>query len=368
MEPRSLDAVSALIARWVYGTGVRRLKGPPRIFLLTGPVVATAEVTATEILRAVASPDDDGVAEEDLTQSDIVPIPTAARSAFFRKRTAMAQAAADRKLVARQAEIDAKRPQADAPPPKTPEPAPTHDLRRATVLEPWQADPDLTIRRTVRAPDPWSIMPSRTLRGAGLRHLQHRGDPLETPETLEERVAREGPDDAAPTTTVALWNLLIVPTQPAFRASDQGVKALVLYLDRSQLLRSPTVSTLEEFVGHPLHSSEEHWKRRLHGGDEDAAAQLISLNPGVFSHQIFYEGAAPTGGPLIMEAHIGHGTKSKVVPFGPSDRAAAFWLALIGCRYDHVSRGFLERMHSILYLRPVVFAVPYTPDTPTLGP
>ncbi len=216
---------------------------------------------------------------------------------------------------------------------------------------------DLTL--TVKAPNPWAIMPSRTLRGAGARHLVRKADPLEPSPTLQEQVASEGAPAPRPEAHERLWDLIIVPAQTGFRASEQGVKALVLYLDRSQLLRSPTVSTLEEFVGHPLHQTAEHWRERLRGPGGGDETRIVSLEPGEFSHQIFFEGAAPAGGPAVLRGHIGQRPRPMALPFGQESREAAFWLALVGCRFDKPSRGFLERMHSILYLRPQVFAVPH---------
>jgi hypothetical protein len=219
--------------------------------------------------------------------------------------------------------------------------------------------PSLDITLTVQAPNPWAIMPSRTLRGAGARHLVRKADPLDPSPTLQEQVQSEGAPAPRPEATERLWDLIIVPAQTGFRASEQGVKALVLYLDRSQLLRSPTVSTLEEFVGHPLHQTAEHWRARLRGPGAGDETRIVSLEPGEFAHQIFHEGAAPGGGPSVLRGHIGQRPRPMALPFGQEGREAAFWLALIGCRFDKPSRGFLERLHSILYLRPQVFAVPH---------
>lgn len=232
--------------------------------------------------------------------------------------------------------------------------------------DPWPPSdpPRVEVAIQVAGPNPWAIMPSRTLRGAGARHLIRKADPLEPAPTLQEKVESQGAEDPRPEATQALWDLLIVPAQTGFRASDQGVKALVLYLDRSQLLRSPTVSTLEEFVGHPLHQTEEHWRARLRGGVASGETRIITLEPGEFSHQIFFEGAAPAGPSSVQRGHIGQRPRPMAVPFGPEGREAAFWLALTGCRFERPSRGFLERLHSILYLRPQVFAVPHRPAPP----
>jgi hypothetical protein len=221
------------------------------------------------------------------------------------------------------------------------------------------ASPKEVATARVPAPDPWAIMPSRTLRGAGFRPQVRSGDEELPPETLQERVERAPAEPTPPRPApVALWDVLIVPTQEGFRTSEQGIKALVLYLDRAQLLRSPTVLSLEEFVGHPLHIRPDNWRTRMRGGDGDDT-RLITLEAGSFAHQIFYEGAAPKDGPAVQKAHIGTRSKPAPVPFGPENRLAAFWIALEGCRFSTPSRGFLERLHSILYLRPVVHAVPH---------
>lgn len=220
-------------------------------------------------------------------------------------------------------------------------------------------DAEAVARPRTPEPDPWSIMPSRTLRGAGLRRLSRHVDEPQVVETLKEK-AEKGPVETAPVAApVSLWDILILPSQDGFRTSEQGVKALILYLDRAQLLRSPTVLSLEEFVGHPQHGQGETWRQRMSGIEDDT--RLISLAAGVFAHQIFYEGAAPVGDGAVKTAHIGTRSKPAGLPFGPADRQAAFWLALVGCRFDTPSRGFLERIHSILYLRPVVHVTPHQP-------
>ena len=100
-------------------------------------------------------------------------------------------------------------------------------------------------------------------------------------------------------------------------------------------------------------------------GGADRAGQLIALRAGNFGHQLFVDGEAPKGPPVIISGLIGHRPKPGPVPFGPPGLEAAFWLALIGCRFPRVTDAVLARLHDILHLRPRQHAAPHVgPDRP----
>ena len=258
-----------------------------------------------------------------------------------------------------------------------PSPADERDTLRlvdtiATHIDPVVARPVPSAPAPQRPPepDPWLIMPARTLRRAGHRHLIRQREPEEPEDDLltqAEREPRHTPERGTPTSaapSTLRHDILIVPSRPDFRASDQGVKALLLWLDRSQLLRAPQISSLEEFVGHPGHLHAEVWRARMLGG-ADGGGQLIALGAGGFAHQLFREGEAPKGPPVLLSGLIGHRTRPGPVPFGPPGLEAAFWLALVGSAFPRVTDAVLARLHDILHLRPGQHASPHAGPLPT---
>lgn len=129
---------------------------------------------------------------------------------------------------------------------------------------------------------------------------------------------------------------LIVPGNPGFRASDQGIKAVLTYLRNTQIL----VPQIQRTVG------------------DDT---FIELGPDAFAHLAFTEGVAPTGAPAMLEGTLWFGPKPTALPFGDAARTSLFWLKLKGCRYARVSAQFVARLQQILYLRPEVLTAPHDP-------
>lgn len=130
---------------------------------------------------------------------------------------------------------------------------------------------------------------------------------------------------------------MLVPQLPSFRASDQGVKAVVSYLRSTQILTA------------------KHQKAYPDG------AVGIELLPDVFCHLAFTdEGSAPAGPPCIAEGYLWFGPKPMKLPFGPA-RESCFRLELVGVRYPRVSEAFLARLHSILYLKGEQHPEPHEP-------
>ena len=336
-------------------SGLLLLSGPPVLLALPAPAGAdrTLPAMTAEPVAPVAPPGAGSAAlafEDDFTHlppPDASPKESAA-AGLAGERAAMAPDGDEIRLVKT---IEAHA----APPPTAPPPwAPAERLA-----------PVGTAARSPLEPDPWSIMPARTLRRAGHHHLvrqQTPEDPADDLLTQAERERRPRPERAGPPPAeplpAARHDLLILPSRPDFRASDQGVKALILWLDRSQLLRGPNVSSLEEFVGHPDHLHAEAWRARMLGGP-DRDGQLIRLDAGLFAHQLFVDGEAPRGPPVVLSGLIGHRVTPGPLPFGPPGLVSTFWLALIGCRFPRVSDAVLARLHDILHLRPRQLASPH---------
>jgi len=164
------------------------------------------------------------------------------------------------------------------------------------------------------------------------------------PRTVFKQRGREPtrlePKAVTPSVRIAdgpVMDLLIVPQLPSFRASEQGVKAVVGYLRSTQILTA---------------------KGQKAGPD---GSMTIELLPDVFVHLAFYdEGGAPPGPPCIAESRLWFGPKPVALPFG-ADRASCFRLELVGVRSSMVSPGFIARLNSILYLKAEVLAVPHDP-------
>ena len=142
-------------------------------------------------------------------------------------------------------------------------------------------------------------------------------------------------------------DLVIVPQMPTFRASEQGVKAVLGYLRNSQILAARAEKLSDEGV-------------------------RIDLLPDAFSHLAFTEGQAPPGPPSIAEGTLWFGPKPLALAFGDPTRRTSFRLDLVGCRFPRLADAFLARLQQILYLRPEVIASPHDParlraTTPTLA-
>lgn len=154
------------------------------------------------------------------------------------------------------------------------------------------------------------------------------------------RPTRLEPRAATPTLPLAdqaVTDLMIVPQLPSFRASEQGIKAVINYLRATQILTA---------------------KQQKSFPDGSVAIELL---PDVFVHLAFTdEGGAPPGAPCIAEASLWFGPKQAPLPFGPT-RESCFRLELVGVRYPRVSDAFVARLNSILYLRAEVHPVPHDP-------
>jgi hypothetical protein len=132
-------------------------------------------------------------------------------------------------------------------------------------------------------------------------------------------------------------DLVIVPASPGFRASEQGVKALVTYLRTAQILVAKA-------------------ERPHEGGTR------VELLPDVFSHLAFVEGAAPPGPPSVLEGTLWFSAKPAPLPYGDPARMSCFRIELVGLRYARPSEAFLARLHQILHLRPEVVATSHEPS------
>ncbi len=133
------------------------------------------------------------------------------------------------------------------------------------------------------------------------------------------------------------YDIIIAPSRESFRASEHGLKALVQYLTMSQHC-VPFAETI----------------------DEDTGEVRIRTRADEYGHQVLREGSAPPGGPPFHELTIWQGP-ARSLPFG-QERQAAFLIEVFGSLYPNVLSSFLERLHSILYLRPVAFSQPHDED------
>ena len=131
-------------------------------------------------------------------------------------------------------------------------------------------------------------------------------------------------------------DFLIIPSNPTFRASEQGVKAVITYLRTAQIL----VAKAEQI--------------RPEG-------TTVELLPDAFSHLAFTEGTAPQGPPSVLEGTLWFSSKPSPLPFGEPERTSCFRLEIIGARYPRLVEGFLLRLHQILHLRPEVVSTPHEP-------
>lgn len=130
---------------------------------------------------------------------------------------------------------------------------------------------------------------------------------------------------------------IIVPQLASFRASEQGVKALITYLRTSQIFAAKSEQVRPD-------------------------GTAVELLPDVFSHLAFTEGAAPPGAPSVLEGTLWFASKPAPLPFGDPTRSACLRIELVGARYPRVVEGFLARLHQILHLRPEVVRSPHDPS------
>jgi len=131
-------------------------------------------------------------------------------------------------------------------------------------------------------------------------------------------------------------DFVIVPQSATFRASEQGVKALVTYLRTAQILVAKAEQVRPE-------------------------GTTVELLPDVFSHLAFTEGAAPPGAPSVLEGTLWFANKPAPLPFGDAARTSCFRVDLVGARYPRLVEAFVARLHQILHLRPEVLAAPHDP-------
>ena len=138
----------------------------------------------------------------------------------------------------------------------------------------------------------------------------------------------------------ARFDILIVPSRPAFRVSEQGVKALMRWFAASQTFveRSHAIT--------------------------DTAVELV-LAPDMYAHSAFAEGAAPAEPPLA-EAVLRFGSEPVELTYGDPGRVVHFYLELVGARYLAPHADFLDRLHQIIYLRPEFFIRPHAEGAHTL--
>lgn len=134
----------------------------------------------------------------------------------------------------------------------------------------------------------------------------------------------------------ATTDYIILPQNPGFRVSEQGVKSLVTYMRTAQIL----VAKPEKSV---------------------ANGAVIELLPDVFSHLAFMEGNAPSGPPSILEGTLWFGNKPAPLPFGDVTRTTCFRIELVGARFDRLADAFLARLHQILHLRPEALVIAHDP-------
>ena len=127
-----------------------------------------------------------------------------------------------------------------------------------------------------------------------------------------------------------------MPGNPGFRASEQGVKALVAYLRTAQIMAPKAQRTV---------------------GDET----FIELLPDAFAHLAFTEGKAPGGAPALLEATLWFGPQATALPFADASRKSLFRLEISGARYPRICDAFVARIQQILYLRPEVLTAPHDP-------
>lgn len=149
-------------------------------------------------------------------------------------------------------------------------------------------------------------------------------------------VVRERSSEAVGAAEGPTHDFVIVPGNPAFRASEQGVKALITYLRTAQILAAKAQKITEQ-------------------------GTTIELLPDVFSHLAFMEGQAPQGLPSVLEGTVWFGPKAVALPYGDGTRMAAFRLELVGARFSRLAEAFVARMHQILYLRPEVLSAAHDP-------
>jgi|GEM_PF-4971486 len=204
-----------------------------------------------------------------------------------------------------------------------PPPLPTVKARlRVNPNHVWQDDPPPLSERE-RAPDV-QLDP---------RNLFRRRNAQVAPVGPRLRAAEPAAVEASPDAT---HDHIIVSGNAGFRASDQGIKAVLTYLRNTQILAAKA--------------------QRLDGDDT-----YIELLPDAFAHLAFTEGIAPTGAPALLEGTLWFGPKAAPLPFADNARLSHFRLELVGCRYGRVSDQFVARLQQILYLRPQALSTAHDP-------
>ncbi len=154
-------------------------------------------------------------------------------------------------------------------------------------------------------------------------------DPAPRAPTPRPRPAPRPREPLAPKAApAAAHDRIVVPQSPSFRAGTQGIMALVRFLQTSQLLAVRARQDLPD------------------------GSLVLELSPDVFAHQLFFEGAAPTGAPVLIEAWLRTSPTPTPARFGTPPRESCFAFELLGCRFPTLSEGMKARIHQILYLRP----------------
>jgi hypothetical protein len=231
--------------------------------------------------------------------------------------------------VAAAADTNAPRAQVEVAPP----PIPLGDEPTPTTMPPLKAPP-------LRAKSNDAFAETPPPAGRARTHPEVAVDPRTVFKQRARPSGRLEPTptaDSIPLSEGPITDMLIIPQLAGFRASEQGVKAVLGYLRSTQILVA------------------KHQKIFADG------AIGVELLPDVFSHLAFTdEGSAPAGPPCIAEGYLWFGPKAAKLPFGPA-RESCFRLELVGVRYPRVSPAFLARLHSILYLKAELHPVPHDP-------
>jgi hypothetical protein len=130
------------------------------------------------------------------------------------------------------------------------------------------------------------------------------------------------------------FDVAVVSSNAAMRISEQGVTALMRFMRTEDY-----VTNLREIIG-------------------ENVVEIFGP-PGVFAHTVFHEGESTGVSPTFYEMSLKFGSVRYEPGYGPHDQIS-FGLEFRGCAFDNITQEFLDRMDSILYLRPVVAARPFT--------
>jgi len=125
-----------------------------------------------------------------------------------------------------------------------------------------------------------------------------------------------------------LNDIALVSEQRKMHVATNGVRALLEHMLAKGYIKDATFS------------------------DADGYREIVA-QPGIIGHAVFYEGSQKSDAPAFSHFTLRHGPEGFGLGYGPKgDRH--FFMEFAGTPESDVTEEFLDRIHTITYLYPVV--------------